>query len=260
MPGSFTARGEPDWSRSLIITSIGKKRSGKSVMTLFMARQYPYDLIVIDVAADDGPMGERVHDLHGNVEDLPRRFPEHLRKERERLILRYVPDPGSPTLAEDMDAVVGMAMAHGKATGNCGLLVHEMGVLAASNRVPAHTRRALMHNRHNGLTLFAAMPRPITADPLVIAQSDLVYVFELPNPADRRRVAEVIGWPPDDFDDAVHALGPHEYLRFDSNEMQPEPGDKDLRLVHFDALPEDVATSTIRWAQGTTHTEGEKPQ
>lgn len=252
---TFDRHGNLDPSQGHIVTCIGKKRSGKSVMGLLHFWGYPYDRVVIDVAADDGPVGGDIHELTGTTEDLSRRWPEHLRREQEPMTLRFVPDPGSPTYIEDMDAVVGLVMQHGQRTGHCGLLVHEMGVLAASNRVPPHTRRLLRHNRHNGVTVIGCMPRPITADPLVLAQSDVVYVFELPNPADRRRVAETIGWDPGDLDAAVHGLGSHEYLRFDANEDRPESDEApDMRLIHAPALPEDTVRKVLRWARGETST------
>ncbi len=109
------------------------------------------------------------------------------------MTLRYVPDPGSPTELEDMDAVVGLAMSHGKKTGHCGLLVHEVGRLTKGTKTPAHTRRLLMHNRHHHVTAFLMGPRPQDIDTLVLAQADLVYVFEMPNPRDRERVAATVG-------------------------------------------------------------------
>ncbi|HEX6869892.1 MAG TPA: hypothetical protein VF163_02235, partial [Micromonosporaceae bacterium] len=88
-------------------------------------------------------------------------------------------------------------------------------------------------------------------DPLCLAQADLVYTFELKNPNDRKRVAEDIGWDPNDFSAAVHDLGRHEYLRFDAREDKPEhDDDDDMRLVHFPALPADVVAAVKRWAIG----------
>lgn len=262
MSGSFDDGGALDVSTGLIISCYGKKKSGKSVMALMLARSYPGDLVVLDIAGDDGPqvpnhhsvLGELtddpVHDLTGTVDELPSRWPEHLRKEKERIILRYFPDAGSPTYADDMDAVVGLAYAHGK----CALLVHEMGVLAPANQVRPHTRRVLMHNRHRQLTVICCMPRPKGIDPMVLGQSDLVYTFDVPQTMDTQRIAEVIGWPAQDFAAEVKDLGPHEYLRFDTNEPKPA-GDveEDPRLVRFPALPKEVVDETLRWSRGLRH-------
>ena len=249
MSGSFDRRGQLVIGDGRLLTFLGKKRSGKSIMALSFFMSYPGDRIVIDVAGDDGPSGAGVVDLTGTVEDLPRRWPEHRRGEDGGpMTLRYVPDPGSPTYLEDMDAVVALAMRH----GNTCLLIHEMGDLAQSNRTPAHTRRMLRQNRHRRITALMAAPRPQTMDPLVLAQSDVVYVFELMNPHDRRRIAESIGWDPSSFDAAVHDLARHEYLRFDSNEAKPADDGQDLRLLHVDPLPEELVARVERYARGQT--------
>lgn len=262
--GTFNARGELDPTAAAIIVSVGKKGSGKSIMANLIGKSWPYDMVVIDVAGDDGPMprkpGTGSHDvieLRGPVDELPRAWPEHLRwQEKRPMILRYCPDAGSPTELEDMDAVVGLAYSHSGNPRPCLLLIHEIGRVAPANRTPPHTRRVLNHSRHRQLTAVLCGPRPMTVDPLVVAQADLVYTFELNNPADRRRVAEEIGWAPGDFDAAVAGLGLHEYLRFDAREPKPEQdGDEDLRLVHYPALPEDVVQQVKRWSQGTPTTE-----
>lgn len=247
---TFTKDGALDPAQGVIVACFGKKRSGKSVMGRLLFDSYPYDRVVIAANADDGPFADERHDifaLHGTVEDLPQRWPEHLRRDDNagprRMTLRYVPDHGSPTVLEDCDTVLGMAQAH----GHCAVLVHEVGLVAPAGRVPAHMKRLLHSNRHDHITLILCGPRPITVDPLVIGQADLVYVFEMQVAADRKRVADTIGWNPTEFDDAVEDLGPHEYLRFDANE--PKPADdtaEDLRLVHAPALPADVVKRVER--------------
>jgi len=133
----------------------GLKRSGKSLLALSVFMAYPGDRIVLDIAGDDGPVGPDVITVQGTVVDgdLPGAWPEYLRKYDDRgrplpMTLRYVPDAGSPTFREDMDHIVGLAMAHGE----CCLLVHEAQVLAAANKTQKHTLRLLMHNRHGGAT------------------------------------------------------------------------------------------------------------
>jgi hypothetical protein len=251
MPGSFNNRGTVDFADGRIIVAVGKKKSGKSVMALMHFLSYPWDRVVIDVAGDDGPWGENVIEIYGDSSTIPRRWPEHLRRDNRPMTLRYIPDPGSPTFIEDMDSVVGLALSHGRRSGHCCVLVHEGGVLAQANRTPPHTRRALMHNRHNGLTAIFAMPRPLTVDPLIIQQADLVYVFDVPNPHDRRRLAETIGWDPKDFDAAWNELQVHEYLRYDANQPRPEnETEDDYRLMSFPALPEDLVHGILRRAHG----------
>jgi hypothetical protein len=240
MSGSFNARGELDATKPRIISCLGRKGSGKSIMARLLFDGYPRDRLVIDVAGDDGPNGPDVETIHGSADELPRRWPEHLRKDDRRMTLRYVPDPASRTYLEDMDAAVAMAWAH----RDCAILVHEMGELAPSNRTPPATRRMLQMSRHNGITLIACAPRPITMDPKVLMQSDLVYVFDLPNPNDRKAVADNIGRKPDEIDQGVAALKPHEYLMYDANQAPPEnEHDDDLRLVHWPPLPPDVVAS-----------------
>jgi hypothetical protein len=260
MAGSFDDDGHLDPHRGLIVVCVGKKESGKSVMALALAMGYPYDIIVVDVAGDDGPMvgagASGTHDViewHGTVDTLDAAFPEHARRTDEHnrprpIILRYVPDPGSATYLEDMDHLVGIAMKHRR----CMLLVHEGNVIAPSGKTPAHMRRFLRFNRHHQVTGVFCGPRTITMDRLTLGQADLVYVFELNVPEDRDRIAGEIGWTPADFDAAVADLGPHEYLLYDARMPKPQDGEADLRLVHYPALPPEYVRGVLRWAKGNT--------
>lgn len=249
MSGSFDDQGRLDTDRGVIVTCLGKKRSGKSVMALYLFWSYPYDRAVLDVAGDDGPMGAGVFTLAGDAETLPEDWPEHLRQYDDQgkpkpMTIRYVPDAGSPTFLADCDAFLGLVWRH----GGCCLLIHETGRVAMSNQTPANMLRILQHNRHQGITAIFAQPRALTVNTLVISQADVLNVFELPSRDDRKRVAETIGWPLDDFDSAVHALGPHERLEFDANAEKPAEGEDDTRMMHLPALPPDVVAAVERWA------------
>lgn len=263
MSGTFDDDGAIDPDLGVITVSIGKKRSGKSVMSLLLFSQYPHDKLVINTNLDDGPTGPDVvmlpHPTLEEVEDgVPRFAPVAWPEDRRRhdrhdrplpMTCCYQPDAGRRYALYEIDEYVGLVLAHGQTTGHCGILVHEARLVFPAGRVPGNAKRLLNHNRHNNVTGFFAGPRPVTVDPLLLAQADLVYCFELPNPRDRRRVAEEIGTPPGDFDAAVHALGPHEYLRFDANETKPADGQPDIRLVHFDRLPDWVKDRVQRYAK-----------
>lgn len=250
---TFDKKGKLPPDRGVMVLCVGKKHSGKSVMAQQYFRTYPHDRVVLDIAGDDGPIrpdDPTFHTLEGTVaEGLPTSWPEHLRAHDDRLrplpmTLRYAPDAGSPTVREDMDHVVGLAYEH----GHCCLLVHEVGVLAPANRTLSNTRRVLMHGRHQQLTVLWCGPRPADVDPLVVAQADLVYCFEMPNSDDRDRVAKNINWDRGEFSDAMSELGPHEFLLYDDNVPKPQAGEEDLRLVHYPALPEDLVKKLETWA------------
>ena len=186
MSGTFNAKGELEPSAAAIILCVGKKGSGKTVMVLLIASAWPYDMVVVDVAGDDGPLarkpGSGSHDvveITGPVDELPRQWPEHLRREKRPMILRYVPDPGSPTELEDMDAMVGLAYSHSSTERPCMLVIHEIGRAAPAGRTPPHMRRVLNHSRHRGLTGAFAGPRPQTVDPLIVAQATILFGYAM---------------------------------------------------------------------------------
>lgn len=247
-----------------ILVFLGKKGSGKSIMAMSFAMNYPYDLVVIDVAGDDGPEGPDVVTFSGTLADgtIPTTWPEHRRLFDDhgrpiRMILRFIPDPGSKTFLEDCDAVVGLAMKHGEKTqraaggrGGCGLLVHEIGVIAPANQTQPNMRRFLMANRHAGVTGFLCGPRSMAMDTLILAQADLVYTFEMKGVRDRQRIAESVGWNVVEFHEAVLELGPHEYLRYDNNEQAPARGGTDFRLLAFDPLPMEQVARVQAWKTG----------
>lgn len=242
---SFDKDGNPDWSKGVIATCFGKKRSGKSVMGQVLFDAYPYDRVVISANSGDGPHVDPKKDvfaLRGTVDTLPPEWPEELRRDGRRMTLRFEPDTGSPTMLEDCDHVLGMVRRH----RDTALLVHEVGLIAPSGKVPPHMKRLLYTNRHDGVSMILCGPRPINVDPLVLGQSDLIYVFELPIDADRARVAEMVGLKKDELAEAIDDLGPHEYLLFDTNADKPADGEPDLRFMHCDALPREVVEHALR--------------
>lgn len=218
---------QPDPRKSTFMFACGKKGSGKSHWCREWWDAYPYDRLVIDptgdVADDLAAEGQRFVRFDPQV--IPVRLPVPGEGE-ERVTCVYVPDMGSATALDDIDRVIGLAM-RGR-DKRAMLWIDEFGQVTRANKTPPNCRRALHQGRHHNLTLMLAAPRPIDVDPLGIAQADLVACFRMPNPADRRRVADNIGFPPAEFDTANAQLAGHEYLLYDHE------GDT---LYHMPPLP-----------------------
>lgn len=202
----------------------GRKGTGKTELAWTIFDSYPYDKLVIDPNGDI-KVGENVVEI--DSADLPSRWPVQLLERKKSQTLLYVPDFKKRNYLDDIDHMVGIAYDHGRTM----VLVDEAHEAIPAGKTPPHSRRALRQGRHRDLSSIWVTPRPKTIDPLAIANADIVYVFDLRNPDDRKRVAETIGMDPKDVDEAIAALGPHEYLRYLVVEDD---------LAHFDALPAEM--------------------
>jgi DNA helicase HerA-like ATPase len=217
---------QPDPHRPTQIAVVGKKGQGKTELAYLFFDSYPHDRVLIDPNGDI-LVPEGTVDLEVPVSAQWPPLSRLPGEKHERQTLRLIPDFATPHYQTDMDAAVGMAYAHRRTL----VFVDEAHELIPAGRTPPHARRALRQARHHQLSTIWATPRPMTVDPLMISQADWVYVFKLPHPDDRKRVAQNIGWDPRDFDDAVHELDDHEYLRYDARRDD---------LAHFPPLPERV--------------------
>lgn len=222
-----------DPSRAHHITILGRKGTGKSFLAKRFWETYPYDRLVIDPTGDVEP-GEGAHKLEDPV---PARWP--MFPSEERTTLHYKADPGSPMYLDEIDRAVGLAFTHARSL----LWVDEVGELSRANATPPHFRRALHQSRHRRLSLLLCNPRPIDVNPLVISQADYLATFELPNPADRKRVADNIGIDLADLEAHLDELDPkHGYLWWDARNrelivMPPLPA-KAPRRVPADSGPQ----------------------
>lgn len=217
-------QGELDPHKAVAIAVLGKKGTGKTELAYHLFSTYPYDRVLID------PNGDIVREPEW--EELERPVPARWpgwgggTGEPKRRTFVYVPDFADPAHAEELDRVYALALVHPRTLVMTDE-AHEGFPANGMDKRP-HARRLLRHHRHGPASHIEATPRALTVDPLVISQADWVYCFKLPNRADRKRVAENIGWDPKEFDEAIFGLGPHEYLRYDASSDE---------LAHFPALP-----------------------
>jgi hypothetical protein len=210
-PLRLDPHGEPQ-----IISSWGMKGSGKSHLNGLLYQSWPGDKLAIDVNghAYVGPDAKRVnHDAEGRV---PNRWPREDRvpgEKRRPQNLHYVANPASPTYRDDLDRAVAMALF--PQDHPVCVWAGEVGELTPNSHSQPHMAQLLMQNRHFKITGLFDGPRPMNVDIKVLAQSNLVAIFRLPNPADRKRVADTVGFDPKRFDEEARKCwrrGKHWFL------------------------------------------------
>lgn len=183
-----------------ILSAWGRGGSGKSVFNRRLYQSWPGDKLAIDVNgnAEPGEDAERI-----GREGLTRKWPAEqlaLGERRRPRNIHFRADPGSATYVDDLDRAVGMALF--PQDHPVMLWAGEVGEMMPNGRTGPHMRRLLQQYRHHRVTACFDGPRPMFVNPLVLAQSEFVAIFHLPNPNDRKRVAESIGYPAKQLDAA----------------------------------------------------------
>lgn len=230
-------RGGIDPGKSVQIVVVGKKGSGKTELAHVLYRSWPFDKLVVDpnhdikVDEDTIELGDAPPAHWPPAAELNARLAEQDLVERRYHSLRVTPDHGSPTFEDDIDRSIGLVYGH---PGSLAF-VDEAHYAAPVNHMHKHPhmRRALTTGRHARMSMILATPRVLGITVLCLMQADWVYVFRLPHPADRRRVAQSIGWTQKLFDEAHNSLGDYEYLRYESG-ANGGAGE----LLIFPALPQ----------------------
>jgi hypothetical protein len=194
-----------DPTRNQLMLSVGRKGSGKSVWAREAFRHWPgVDRFVIDPTGDAIPGSPRrqgdpsswTDDL-GTVtlNKLPRELPPGPLRDgkRQHGVWRWVANPQSATYADDLDRAVGLGLF--PRSRRMLLWIDEAGEVFPSGRTGPHGRTLLQQSRHWHTSALICCPRPVTIDPLVLAQADRVVMFDVPGVADRKRLADTLGWP-----------------------------------------------------------------
>jgi hypothetical protein len=211
------------------VLCVGRKGSGKSQLAQVLWLSYRGDRLCIDPTGDvaqalGGMKGTRV--IHGGY--APTRWPRY--EDEGRCTIIYVPvRKANPSWRKQVDSWIGLADYQG---GVC-IWVDEVGLITKAQNCPDSYGDCLQTGRHRGTSLVQCCPRPKDIDPLVPGQADYIYVFDLPQIADKQRIAEIGGYPTSLIEAGVQALGPYEHLRLDTTAPSGSPE----RLMHMEALP-----------------------
>lgn len=223
---------DPD--KNQIITVLGRKGSGKSVWAHTTFRGWPgLDKLVIDPTGDADP-GADLGTVTLRGGKVPHELP--LPKHRgEHTVTRYIGDPFSATWREDLDRALGMALF--PKDRRTLTWVDESGDVFPVNKIGRNARTMLHQSRHWYASLILAAPRPISLDPLTLAQADHVIMYDLPHPHDRERIAGAIGIKPRVLAaelDRLRSEPAHSYLWYVAAEHQlylcpPVPMDRSYR-------------------------------
>lgn len=202
-----------DPTKPTIITVLGRKGSGKSVLAAAYWDSYPFDELCLDPTRDaiTGP-GCTL------VSELPHRFPApDTENGRTRTKLVWRGDPGADNYVDELDRAVSLALNN--PAGRTLLWIDERGEFTV-NPGPG-MRRALNQSRHYGLSILSCGPRALKIDPLLISNADYLFIFDLPGVRDRKHVAETIGiedWR--ELSRAIAELPEFGYLRWDQKHRE----------------------------------------
>lgn len=212
-----------DPTKNQLILCVGRKGSGKSVWAREAFRHWPaVDRFVIDPTGDANPGSPRRDGRPGDdlgtvrFHKLPAELPP--RRNGQPGVFWWVADPQSKTYEDDLDRAVGLGLfPRGRRTL---LWIDEAGEVFPSGRLGGHARTLLHQSRHWHTSALIAGPRPITIDPLVLNQADRVIMFDVPGVADRKRLADTLGWPHGDLVALLNEVRvlPYHYLMFDASE------------------------------------------
>lgn len=90
--------------------------------------------------------------------------------------------------------------------------IDEAGFVMPAHGTPNNPNRYLVQGAKRMLGHMACHTRPREINRNLIAQAQHLMVFDLPNPADRKHIAEIAGIPPDQMEDLMGQLGQYEFL------------------------------------------------
>lgn len=175
------------------VTLLGMTGCGKSTVARGLFLAMPGPRLVIDPADSDATSVTGAHTVHGPTrdgkltDDELRKLTSELEAHRADDTLRFV--PGDPERLQEYQAVY--SWAYNRFPRRVWL--DEARMAAPATGVPPAVIRYLLWGRKRQLGHQACHTRPVEVSRNLIAQAEHLLLWNLPHPADRRLIAEVIG-------------------------------------------------------------------
>jgi hypothetical protein len=182
------------------IAVFGGTGTGKSILAQVLYRSLPtnWHKLIIDVTDSiDEPTALTFYD--------PEKIPWN-----DAWGLRYVPDI-DVDLEQQINALYYNAFYHGA----CWIWLDEANEVTTAHHTAAGLRKVLLQGRKAYVGHVSCTPRPADISKSIVTQAQYLITFALVDYDDRIRVARYIGMSTDEFDEAIGALGEHEYLMYD---------------------------------------------
>jgi len=145
--------------------------------------------------------------------------------------LRYVPD-----IDTDLELQINTLYMNAFAHGACWVWLDEANEVSSAHRTVFGLRKVLLQGRKAYVGHVACTPRPADISKSIVTQSQYIITFTLVDFDDRIRMARYLGMDTIEFDEAIGALGEHEYLFYDVAYRT---------LYRVPAIPSDVVDSIL---------------
>lgn len=180
---------------------VGATRTGKSTLTKRLFQSTAAPRLIVD--PNDSTLTASVTSPGGTFSD-PRRVPDVA-------TARFV--PRDPDDRDAYDALFNWAFHRYPRY----VWLDEAGQIAPASGYPKAVNRYVVQGAKRGLGLIACHTRPREVMRNLIAQAAHVFCFYLPNPDDRKHIAEIVGLPFPELNDAIEELDEKGFLWWDGN-------------------------------------------
>ena len=168
---------------------IGATGSGKTAMLVAQIEYYPYYPIYIMDTKQDSKIADLTNKYNGIIITSLTEFENYLKKKRDDVIVRIVPDSGELSSPEILDTYLQKIYGKGQSSLTC---IDEAYMINQGTRALPGSLALLTRGRAKGLSFLACTQRPAWLPRFYFTESQKFYVYYLQDISDRKRVSEMI--------------------------------------------------------------------